>query len=219
MQTPEIQKPISDNRSYQWKDNNVIVRPEFLSIVKWVTSGASVVDLGCGNGSLLRLLKQTKNITEAGIEVAKSGVDICQANGLSNIAQGTIDRPLTEYADNQFDYAVCNVTMQMVLRPEIVLREMKRIARFQIISIPNFAFLSQRFELMFRGHMPKRLLYGYTWYSTGHIHQCSLKDIKCLIEDTGLMIVDSSFQFGKRRYLLPFGENLLSTQGLYLLKK
>lgn len=141
---------------------------------------------------MLKLLKDKKGIRETGIEISPSGVQAAKESGL-NVIQGSIDSRLP-FNDNQFDFSVCNVTIQMVMYPEILLREMKRISRHLIISFPNFAFYKNRFDLMFRGRMPKPLLFGYEWYNTGHIHQFSVNDFKNLVRETGgLKISDCRF--------------------------
>ena len=104
-----------------------------------------------------------------------------------------IDEPLS-YADNEFDLSICHITIQMVMYPEVLLKEMKRISKFQIISFPNFAFYKNRMDLLFNGRMPKPMLFGYKWFSTGHIHQFSLKDFEYLVGNIGgLKITSKNF--------------------------
>jgi methionine biosynthesis protein MetW len=208
---------MGDNREYVWTEEVTSPRPEYQYIASWVKDGARVVDLGCGEGALLRLLKKEKNIKEFGIEIAESGVKICQNHGLQ-VRSGRIDVPLTDLADQSFEVAVCNVTLQMVSKPEILLQEMKRIARYQIISFPNFAFLLQRLDLLFMGRMPRRLIYGYSWYSTGHIHQLSIKDFKLTANDLGLKIIAGIYLFGRRKMCCPVWPNMLSTEAIFLLE-
>lgn len=138
---------MGDNRNYFWNDEQIIMRSEYPYIEKWISEGAKVIDLGCGNGSLLRILKEKKKISEFGLELTETGVSLGRKNGL-NIRQGRINAELNDITDNFFDYAICNVTSQMVMYPEITLQEMKRIAKYQIISFPNFAFLPQRFRFI-----------------------------------------------------------------------
>ncbi|OGY86968.1 MAG: hypothetical protein A3G01_01640 [Candidatus Kerfeldbacteria bacterium RIFCSPLOWO2_12_FULL_43_9] len=95
------------------------------------------------------------------------------------------------YKDKEFDYALCNVTIQMVMYPEVLLQEMKRIAKYQILSFPNFAFLPNRLDLLIRGRMPHFMIPSYKWYSTGHIHQLSINDFSDLCKELNLKILDS----------------------------
>ncbi len=173
----------NDNRNYNFMHCPDDYRQEFPVISKLVPDGSKVIDLGCGNGTLLSFLKKERNASVKGIELAPSGVKICRKKKL-DVVQGRIDERLS-FKDNSFDYAICNVTIQMVMYPEILLSEMKRIARYQIISFPNFAFYRNRIQLMMRGKMPAHMLFDYKWYSTGHIHQLSLKDFKSLVSDIG----------------------------------
>ncbi|MHC1737515.1 MAG: methionine biosynthesis protein MetW [Ignavibacteriaceae bacterium] len=168
------------------------MRNEYKIILDFIGENSSVIDLGCGSGDLLRILRDKKGIRETGIEISLSGVQAAKESGL-NVFQGSIDSPLP-FNDNQFDFSVCNVTIQMVMFPEILIKEMKRISRHLIISFPNFAFYKNRIDLMFNGRMPKPLLFGYEWYSTGHIHQFSVSDFNNLVRETGgLKISDCRF--------------------------
>ncbi len=206
---------MNDNRHYVWSAQ-ASQRPEYATILDWVPAQSRVIDLGCGNGSLLQLLKEHKHITEFGIELAPSGVAACEQRGI-RARIGRIDVPLDDVPDQSFDVAVCNVTLQMVVYPEVTLREMKRIARQQIISFPNFAFVLNRFDLLVNGRMPRWGLFGYTWYNTGHLHQFSLRDFRETVRALGLTIYASRYlsKFGALANLAP---NLLAQTGIFLLK-
>ena len=212
---------INDNRNYDYSNFSDEARQEYDIIVKYIQPNTNVLDLGCGNGSLLMRLKKEKMINDHGLEVSESGIAICKKNGL-NVQYGRIDEKLP-FQDNQFDYAICNVTIQMVMYPEVLLREMKRVSRYQIISFPNFAFWKNRLELLFRGRMPSRMLFGYTWYSTGHIHQLSMKDFHQLVRTVGgLTIIDSwvdRSSIAARNYLNVLMPNLFQLLAIYLMKK
>lgn len=183
---------LNDNRSYDYSSYKTDFRDEYFPIMEMISSNASVVDLGCGNGSLLHLLIEKKNVKGAGVEISKSGVEACKEKGL-NVIEGRIDEKMP-FEDDQFDFSICNVTIQMVSSPEILLSEMKRISKYQIISFPNFAFYKNRLDLLFKGRMPKPMLFGYNWYNTGHIHQLSIKDFYELIRKTGgIRVADNKF--------------------------
>ncbi len=209
---------MGDNRNYIYEPDQMTARSEYPYIENWISEKAKVIDLGCGNGALLQILKNNKQIEPAGVEISATGVDICTKRGLP-VTQGRIDVALGQIPDNSFDFAVCNVTIQMVMNPEIVLQEMKRIARCQIVSFPNFAFLWQRLDLLFTGRMPRKLLYGYDWYSTGHIHQLSIKDFKKTASDLGLIIRDKVYLVGRRKMPFPVWPNMLATEAIFLLEK
>ncbi|MBU0743763.1 MAG: methionine biosynthesis protein MetW [Gammaproteobacteria bacterium] len=206
----------NDNRNYIWTSEYCLREREYQCIKEWVKPGARFIDLGCGNGDMLERLSKEKNIDGFGIELTKSGVDICQAKGLK-VEQGSIDAPLSNIKDKSFDIAICNITLQMVVYPEIVLREMKRISKFQIVSFPNFAYFLQRLELLFMGRMPRRLLGGYDWYNTGHLHQFSILDFKNIVNTIGFVIKDEAYIVSK--YKLPkwFFPNIFASEGIFLL--
>lgn len=177
-----------DNRNYIYSENHYQNRAEYEYIVDTIKTESNVIDLGCGNGSLLKQLVDLKNANAIGIELSASGVESCIIKGLK-VSQGRIDQKLP-FDDNSFDYSICNVTIQMVMYPETLLNEMKRISKFQIISFPNFAFYKNRIELLFKGRMPNPMLFGYSWYTTGHIHQFSIKDFYKLVSDVGGLKVE-----------------------------
>ena len=182
--TNQIDNPnINDNRNYDYTNFSSFERKEFEIISNFIKPNSKVLDLACGNGSLLLKLKRDKNITEYGIDISESGINICKQNNL-NAHIGKIDEVLP-FEDNYFDYAICNVTIQMVMYPEVLLKEMKRVSRYLIIRFPNFGFYKNRIEFIFSGNMPKTTLFGYKWYSTGHIHQLSIKDFKNFVAEVG----------------------------------
>jgi methionine biosynthesis protein MetW len=127
---------------------------------------------------------------------------------------------LDEIENKQFDYAICNVTIQMVMYPEVLLSEMKRISHYQIISFPNFANWRNRLDLLLKGRMPKPMLFGYDWYNTGHIHQLSLKDFLDLAEKYDLTVCRQIHIgiCGWIGYIRNWNSNLFSTISVYLLK-
>lgn len=182
---PTIDSPdLNDNRDYRYTGRENTNRPEHELIVSWVPQGATVIDLGCGDGSLLALLKARKNVTGIGVDRSPSGVQQAAQKGLK-VIEGAIDVPLSGFNDDEFDVAICNATIHMVMYPEVLLHEMKRLAPMQIISFPNFGFYKNRLDLLFAGRVPRPHLFGYSWYSTGHIHPLSIKDFQQLVRDVG----------------------------------
>jgi methionine biosynthesis protein MetW len=218
----DINSPlVNDNRSYDYSSHPEEERKEYDFISSCINTGAKVIDLGCGNGSLLIKLINEKGVSAKGIELSKSGVEICKKKGL-DVIEGRIDEKLP-FADNEFDYSICNVTIQMVNYPEALISEMKRISRYQIISFPNFAFYKNRFDLLLKGRMPKPMLFGYKWYSTGHIHQLSVNDFFELLDDTGgLHLVKSFFEPSNSRiknYFIKRFPNLFQVLMIFLFEK
>lgn len=219
---PSINLPdYNDNRAYNYTAFPDEDRREYERIMKLIPNGASVIDLGCGNGSLLQKLKLQKQAICHGIELAESGVNICRQKGL-DVIQGNIDEPLP-FSDNAFDYAICNVTIQMVRFPEILLKEMKRIARYQIVSFPNFGFYKNRLEMLFSGRMPQKMLFGYPWYATGHIHQLSVKDFLALVKIIGglevIKLDTNETSSALKNKMISLCPNLLGVLPIFLLQK
>lgn len=191
---------MNDNRNYQYSIGSISKREEFEIIYDLILFGSKVLDLGCGDGTLLSMLNG-KKIHGEGIDSSSSGVEATRKKGIK-AKQGRIDSTLS-YKDNQFDYAICNVTLQMVMYPEILIKEMCRIARYQIISFPNFAFFLNRLDLLINGRMPRVMIPGYKWFSTGHIHQFSVADFKDFCNMNNIQILKSNYIFPKRIIFVP----------------
>ncbi|PIW69276.1 MAG: methionine biosynthesis protein MetW [Ignavibacteriales bacterium CG12_big_fil_rev_8_21_14_0_65_30_8] len=168
-----------DNRDYNYNNTTNSERQEYDIIINLIPKDVKIIDLGCGDGTLLKRIEDEKNAICKGVEISESGVSSSLQKGL-DVIKHKIDEKLP-FKNNTFDYSICNVTIQMVNYPEVLLNEMKRISKFQIISFPNFGFYKNRLQLLFKGKMPDSMLFGYNWYNTGHIHQLSIKDFKELI--------------------------------------
>jgi len=221
--TKDINSPEhNDNRNYDYTGIESEVRKEYEVIEGFIDSPSSIIDLGCGNGSLLHsLMQKGKCIRAVGLEISESGVEISKKKGI-DVRLGRIDEPLP-FADDEFDISVCNVTIQMVMYPEVLLKEMKRISKKQIVSFPNFGFYRNRLDMLLHGRMPKPCLFGYSWYSTGHIHQLSISDFKELVGSVGgLEIEKFSTVFSNNSFkdsLTGMFPNLFSLLPLFLLRK
>lgn len=211
---------MNDNRNYIYSEEKNYIRQEFPIICNWLEDGAKVIDLGCGDGSLIRYISERKKISIQGIELSLSGVEMCKKSDLK-VEAGKIDDRLSysDFQDEEFDYAICNVTIQMVMYPEVLLQEMRRIAKNLIISFPNFAYFENRIDLLFSGVMPKPMLHKYEWFNTGHIHQLSNKDFKTFCQDNGIEIIEQ-YHLGCFRYLANLCcPNFFSKESIFLCKK
>ncbi|MFA4922668.1 MAG: methionine biosynthesis protein MetW [Ignavibacteriaceae bacterium] len=222
MQSEVLDNPNqNDNRNYNYSGFETVERKEYDVIANWVTPNASVIDLACGNGTLLEKLIKEKNISGKGIELSDSGIAICNKKNL-DVQKGSIDERLP-FKDNTFDYAICNVTIQMVMYPEILLSEMKRVAKYQILSFPNFAYYKNRLDLLLKGCMPKPMLFDYKWYNTGHIHQCSFNDFLDLLNEIdGLKVKEIRFaktNSAAKNFLIQTFPNLFMFIPLFYLGK
>lgn len=209
---------LHDNRHYVYY-GDLYTRAEFPIIASFIPEGATVIDLGCGNGALMAYLMQQKHVTAEGMDISPSGVAVANSRSLS-VVRGEIDKKdsYALYADEQFDYAVCNVTLQMVLYPEILLEQMKRIAKHVIVSFPNFAYIGNRLDLLVHGVMPRPMLYGYAWYNTGHIHQLTIADFLAWSKMNGLSIARAQY-VGGFKGLARVSPNLLAKVAIFLCEK
>jgi len=146
-------------------------------ILEIVSQGAKVLDLGCGDGSLLQLLRDEKDVHPFGVEISESGVSKCIEKGLF-CYQADIDEGLSDYKNGSFDYVILNQTLQSVKKPSFVIDEIVRIGKTAIISFPNFAYYPIRVKISFSGTMPKSKSLPYEWYDTPNIHMLTIKDFR-----------------------------------------
>src|SRR5258708_13199743 len=140
-----------------------------------VEHGAKVLDVGCGDGELLRLLAETRSVDGRGIELSREGVNECVAKGLA-VIQGDADTDLADYRNDAFDYVILSQTLQATRQPRVVLEHMLRIGRRAIVSFPNFGHWRIRMQVLFRGRMPRTDNLPYVWYDSPNIHFCTITD-------------------------------------------
>ena len=157
-------------------------RVDLLAIADMVEANSRVLDIGCGEGELLHMLADTKNVDARGMELSQRGVNDCVAKGLS-VIQGDADIDLVEYPDDGFDYVILSQTIQATRHPRKVLENMLRIGRRVIVSFPNFGHWRIRTQLAFKGRMPVTENLSYAWYDTPNIHFCTIRDFVALVED------------------------------------
>lgn len=150
-------------------------RVDLVVIANMVKPGARVLDVGSGDGELLRLLAETRGVDGRGIEISREGVNRCVAKGLA-VIQGDADIDLADYPDDAFDYVILSQTLQATRRPRWVLEQMLRIGRNAIVSFPNFGHWKIRVELLLRGRMPITENLPESWYETPNIHFCTIRD-------------------------------------------
>ena len=140
-----------------------------------IEKNSRVLDLGCGNGELLELLKKEKQVRGFGVEINQDSLLEALVKGLS-VIQGDIDKGLDEFQDKTYDYAILNQTLQSTKYPEMIIDEMLRVANRCVVSFPNFAYWRVRFYLFFKGKMPKSKQLPYEWYDTPNIHLLTISD-------------------------------------------
>jgi len=161
-------------------------RPDFAAIAQWVTHGARVLDLGCGDGSLLRHLWETRQVHGYGVEIEDAAVVACVENDV-NVLQMDLESGLAAFGDRSFDTVVLSETLQAIRHTENLMREMLRVGREAIVSFPNFGHWEARIQVLF-GRMPVSEELPYEWYDTPNVHLCTLSDFEDLCRKLGVRI-------------------------------
>jgi len=184
------------------------------AILEWIHEGASVLDLGCGDGELLALLVRERHVKAQGIEIDEQAIYQCVAKGLS-VFHEDIDNGLSDYADQSFDYVILNQSFQQVKKPDIVLREALRVGREVIVGFPNFAHYQARLQIFFRGRTPVTPSLPYEWHDTPNLHFLSILDFIGYCHQRNIRIERAAFAGKKRRIrILP---NLFGLTGIFLI--
>ncbi len=197
------------------------LRPDLAIISEWIQPGSRVLDLGCGDGTLLDHLKRTRNVDGYGLEIDPNNIVSCIQRGV-NVIQSDLDAGLTDYFDDDsFDYVVMTQTIQAVHYPSRLLREMLRVGREGIVTFPNFGHWSSRVQLALGGRMPQSRALPNEWYDTPNIHLCTLKDFEALCHHLDIDIlqrnvVDTEHRSSLGMRLLP---NLLGEIALYRFRR
>jgi len=171
-------------------------RPDFAAIAQSVQRGANVLDLGCGDGTLLKFLQQTRGVTGYGVEIDDSNVLACVKNGV-NVIQSDLERGLSEFEDNSFDFVVLSQTLQAMRNTERIMREMLRVGRAGIVTFPNFGYWKNRLQVL-RGRMPVSETLPFEWFNTPNIHLCTVADFERFCAERGIRIVARTVLTGGR---------------------
>ena len=198
------------------------LRPDLAAIAEMIPADARVLDIGCGDGSLLEYLAQAKNVDGRGLELSQQNVNHCVARGLS-VVQGDADTDLSEYPSGVFDIVILSQTIQATRRPRHVLHELLRIGKHTIVSFPNFGHWRIRLALLLTGRMPVTRTLDHVWHDSPNIHLCTISDFLVLAHEVGaqieqaLALIDNQ----RTRKMDPdsWGPNFMAEGAIFLLAK
>lgn len=198
------------------------LRPDLAVIAQLIAPAARVLDVGCGDGALLKWLRDEKQVDGRGIEINQADVNRAIGSGIP-VIQGDVDADLPHYPDAAYDYVILSQTLQAMKNPQSVLLDLVRIGKKAVVSVPNFGHWKNRLYLAVHGRMPVTKTLSYQWYDTPNIHFCTITDFVVLVERLGItiesrVVVDTTgrkVKFTGRG----FTANLFGEQGVFLLSR
>lgn len=195
---------------------------EFKIIADLLEENTRVLDVGCDDGTLMEFLEKNKNIDIRGIEISKKKVQVCISKGLT-VLEGNAEFDLKQFPENSFDYVVLGQTLQAFVNPEIVIKELLRVGKKAIVTIPNFGHWRVRLNLLTKGTMPVTKTLPNDWYNTPNIHMCTIKDFVKFSKTINFKIYKSLALMNKNvsninNSNLSF-KNLFAELGIFLIEK
>jgi methionine biosynthesis protein MetW len=195
---------------------------EFKIIANLLEENTRILDVGCDDGTLMEFLKKNKNVDIRGIEISKKKVQVCISKGLT-VLEGNAEFDLKQFPENSFDYVVLGQTLQAFVNPEIVIKELLRVGKKAIVTIPNFGHWRVRLNLLTKGTMPVTKTLPNDWYNTPNIHMCTIKDFVKFSKTINFKIYKSLALMNKNvsninNSNLSF-KNLFAELGIFLIEK
>ena len=198
------------------------MKSEYKIISNLITKGSKVLDVGCDDGTLMEFLKESKDVNIRGIEISKQKVQTCISKGLT-VIEGNAEYDLKQFPDNSFDYVVLGQTLQAFVNPEIVIRELLRVGKKAVVTIPNFGHWKVRLNLLFKGTMPVTQTLPNDWYNTPNIHMCTIRDFFIFSKKINFKIFKSLALMNKNVSTINNSnlsiKNLFSELGIFLIEK
>ena len=192
-----------------------------LSVIeRWVEEQTKVLDLGCGNGDIVSALKKTKNINGLGVEIEEKNIEECLLRNI-NVIEQNIDDGLVNFSNDSFDVVILSQTIQVLKNPNTALKEITRIGKTCIVTIPNFGHWRSRLSLLVGGKMPVTNPLPESWYGTPNIHLCTLKDFEILCNKL-LISIEERVAFNsnnENKWYLNIWPNLFSSSAIYKISK
>lgn len=195
------------------------MRIDLNEIQHWIKQGSRILDLGCGDGTLLKFLIDTKQVQGYGLEIDSAQINACIDKGL-NVIEQNLDRGLGNFADKSFDTVLMTQALQTLHFPHLVLDEMLRVGKECIVTFPNFGHWKARLHLALRGRMPVSDLLPFEWYNTPNIHFCTFDDFEVLCRERNIKVIHRQVvneQSGQQ--LKDFMPNLFGETAIYHLSK
>jgi methionine biosynthesis protein MetW len=198
------------------------MKNEFKVIADLIEKNTRVLDVGCADGTLMKFLKNNKNIDIRGLELSKDKVQECIAKGLT-VIEGNAEKDLKQFPEKSFDYVVLSQTLQAFLNPEVVISELLRVGKKAIVTIPNFGYWKVRLHLLTKGTMPITKTLPDEWYNTPNLHMCTIKDFVYFVKSRNFKIFKSLALNDQNVSLINdtnLGiKNLLADLGIFLIEK
>ena len=198
------------------------MKEEFKVISKLIDEKSRVLDVGCGDGILMEYLSKNKVVDVRGLEISKEKVKKCLSNGLA-VVEGNAEYDLKQFPDLSFDYVILSQTLQAFMSPENVIKDLLRVGKKVIVTIPNFGHWKIRVDLLFKGEMPITKNLPYEWYNTPNLHMCTIQDFYNFCNNKGINIFKTiSLNGQKTSKIMPSNlkyKNLISELGIFLLEK
>ena len=198
------------------------MKNEFKVIADLIEKDKKVLDVGCADGTLMKFLKDNKNIDIRGLELSKDKVQECIAKGLT-VIEGNAEKDLKQFPDKSFDYVVLSQTLQAFLDPKLVISELLRVGKKAIVTIPNFGYWKVRLHLLTKGTMPITKTLPDEWYNTPNLHMCTIKDFVYFVKSRNFKIFKSLALNDQNVSLINnrnLGiKNLFADLGIFLIEK